>query len=440
MYRSEINERSPMRVFERSMHGGLGRGNVGVIAARAGVGKTPMLVQIGLDDLLRERKVLHLSHEHAVDHVRAYYDEIFHDLAVWKHLEDPERVRLDIERSRLIFSHLGQAKQAPPSLRGGSTSVARILETVTFAREIAHFHPDIVIIDGFDLSGPGMHDAFRALHKLARDLSAEVWISVQTPEGPGTGGVLPALEKVYADIAVVVYLESGRDAVSLRLLKDHDNKDLADFHLRLDPHSMRIVDQDVRSSSDRPKDPRRFRMHSGGARGAEAEFGACAERWGMQEVNYSFPGHKFRERTRGVVELTDAELRQGDFSLVYVSKRLGRVLSEIPLVRNILQTIWYQINGASQVFVIGTIQEDGHVRGGTGWGAELARLWKKPVFVFDQAKDSWFAWSGSKWEPCQNPPVVTRENFAGIGTQNLTDDGKRAIQELFARSFGAPAA
>jgi hypothetical protein len=439
MYRSEINERSPMRVFERSMHGGLGRGNVGVIAARTGVGKTPMLVQIGLDDLLRERKVLHLSHEHAVDHVRAYYDEIFHDLAVWKHLEDPERVRLDIERSRLIFSHLGHVKQAPRSLRGGATSVARILETVAFARSIANFSPDVVIIDGFDLTGPGMHEAFKALHKLAMELAAEVWISVQTPEGPLDGGVLPALEKVYPDIGVVVYLEAGRDAVSLRLLKDHDNKDLADLHLRLDPHSMRILEQDVRPSSDRPKDPRRFRLSSGGARGAEAAFGACAERWGMTEVNYSFAGHKFRERTRGVVELSEDELRQGDFSLVYVSKRLNRVLSEIPLVRNILQTIWYQINGASQVFVVGAIQEDGCVRGGTGWGAELARLWKKPVFIFDQEKKAWFAWSGSKWEPCATAPVVSRESFAGIGTLNLTEDGRRAIQELFARSFGPPA-
>ena len=70
MYRKEVNERSPMRVFEKSMHGGLGRGNVGVVAAKTGVGKTPLLVQIALDDLMRDRRVLHISHEHAVDHVR----------------------------------------------------------------------------------------------------------------------------------------------------------------------------------------------------------------------------------------------------------------------------------------------------------------------------------------------------------------------------------
>ena len=139
-------------------------------------------------------------------------------------------------------------------------------------------------------------------------------------------------------------------------------------------------------------------MHSGGSKGAESAFGECAERWGMNEVNYSFDGHRFLERKRGVVVLSEEDLAKGDFSLVYVSKRLGRVLSEIPLVRSVLQTIWYQVNAASQVFVIGAIQDDGTVRGGTGWGAELARLWKKPLFVFDQQKRGWFRWSGKSWE------------------------------------------
>src|SRR6187549_1965277 len=115
MYRKDVNERSPMRVFEKSMHGGLGRGNVGVVASRAGVGKTALLVQIALDDLLRDRKVLHISHEHAVDHVRAYYDEIFHDLAGHMKLAEPEAVRVDIEKNRMIYSHIGHAKNEPPS-------------------------------------------------------------------------------------------------------------------------------------------------------------------------------------------------------------------------------------------------------------------------------------------------------------------------------------
>ena len=39
MYRKEVNRSSPLRILERSIHGGLGPGNLGVVMARAGVGK-----------------------------------------------------------------------------------------------------------------------------------------------------------------------------------------------------------------------------------------------------------------------------------------------------------------------------------------------------------------------------------------------------------------
>ncbi|MGC4063590.1 MAG: hypothetical protein QM784_02870 [Polyangiaceae bacterium] len=126
------------------------------------------------------------------------------------------------------------------------------------------------------------------------------------------------------------------------MLKDHDNNELSSLNLRLDMPTMRVIDEDVPPITERPRDPRRFRLVSGGSRGAEAEFGACAERWGMAEVNYSFDGHRILERQRGVVVLTEQELNQGDFSLVYASKRLNRQLTDIPLVRNVLKTIWHQ--------------------------------------------------------------------------------------------------
>jgi len=437
MYRKEVNERSPMRVFEKSMHGGLGRGNVGVVAARTGVGKTPLLVQIALDDLMRDRRVLHISHEHAVDHVRAYYDEIFHELAVASRLENPEAVKLDVERHRLIYSLMAQASTAPPSLRGGRSSLSRILETVEFAREVAHFEPDVIVIDHFDFAHAG-EDAAATLAKLAKDLDVELWLSVHCDTLPKpTSEMPPPLDRFEQSFSVVVFLQTERNVVRLRLLKDHDSKALADLHLRLDSHTMRVIEEDVPPASERPRDPRRFRLISGGNKGAEAEFGACAEKWGMTEVNYTFDGHRLLERNRGVVQLSAVDLKKGDFSLVNASRRLNRTLSEIPLVRSILQTIWHQITNASQVFVVGTIQEDKTVRGGTGWGAELARLWKKPLYVFDQTKRSWFRWSGTAWE-ISGQPTITSEAFAGIGTQNLTEDGREAIRDLFLRSFGDP--
>src|SRR6187431_1157607 len=204
MYRKEVNERSPMRVFEKSMHGGLGRGNVGVVASRPGVGKTALLVQIALDDLLRDRKVLHISHEHAVDHVRAYYDEIFRDLAVTSKLDDPAGVKLDVERNRLLYSHVTQAANGPPSERGGRSSIANILHAVVFARDVAHFEPDVIILDGFDLQHAG-HEALAALSKLAAERSVELWLSANVEAASSKPGVLPApLDRFASALDVVV--------------------------------------------------------------------------------------------------------------------------------------------------------------------------------------------------------------------------------------------
>jgi hypothetical protein len=426
-----------MRVFEKSMHGGLGRGNVGVVASVPGMGKTPLLVQIALDDLLRDRKVLHISHENTVDHVRTFYTEVFHDLCVVSQLSDPSHVMLDVERNRMIFSLLSDHDSAPQSQRGGRTSIGRIQEVVKFACEVAHFRPDVVIIDGFDLVR-GSDQALVALGGMAKELDAELWLSANT-DAPKDHQLPVPLDGVSSHLGVVVFLEPENDVVRLRLLKDHDNEDLEDLHLRLDLPTMRVIDDDLPPITERPRDPKRFRLISGGSRGAEAEFGACAERWGMAEVNYSFDGHRVLERERGVVVLSPAELNQGDFSLVYASKRLNRQLTDIPLVRNVLKTIWHQITNATQVFAIGLIQDDNTVRGGTGWGVELARLWKKPLFVFDQERRSWFRWGGAAWEMTP-PPSITAETFAGVGTQSLTEEGRKAIYDLYLRSFGEPAA
>ena len=46
MVRSELNKRSPLRVFEKSINGGVGKGHIGVLASKKGVGKTACLVHI----------------------------------------------------------------------------------------------------------------------------------------------------------------------------------------------------------------------------------------------------------------------------------------------------------------------------------------------------------------------------------------------------------
>jgi hypothetical protein len=177
-------------------------------------------------------------------------------------------------------------------------------------------------------------------------------------------------------------------------------------------------------------------LYSGGAPGAEAEFGAQAERFGIDEVNFAFEGHT-HARTRGLRILNHEELKAGDVSLVYISKLLNRRYIDSPTLRKVLQSIWYQINHGQEIFVIGTILEDDTVKGGTGWGAEFAKLCNKPLYVFDQDRAQWFTWNQQAWVTCgrHNDPLIRHPHFTGTGTRVLTDAGQRAIADLFNRSF-----
>ena len=179
-------------------------------------------------------------------------------------------------------------------------------------------------------------------------------------------------------------------------------------------------------------------LFSGGAAGAEAAFGASAEAHGVEEVNFTFDGHKIA-RQRGVRVLNHEELQAGDVSLEYVSRLMHRRFADAPTIRKVLQTLWYQVNNGQEIYVIGTILEDGTVRGGTGWGAEFAKLCNKPLHVFDQDKNAWFTWTGEDWQKrsSTDAPLITHPHFTGTGTRTLKDNAKRAIDLLFSRSFGA---
>jgi hypothetical protein len=178
-----------------------------------------------------------------------------------------------------------------------------------------------------------------------------------------------------------------------------------------------------------------FILFSGGAAGAEAEFGACAERHGIEEVNFTFDGHKIA-RQRGVRVLNHEELQSGDVSLEYVSRLMHRRYTDSPTIRKVLQTLWYQVNNGQEIYVVGAILDDGTVRGGTGWGAEFAKLCNKPLFVFDQEKDRWFEWTGSDWKALTaEGPAITHPHFTGTGTRQIRENAKRAIEVLFTKSF-----
>ncbi len=432
MYRKEVNEQSPLRILEKSIHGGLGVGNLGVVMARAGVGKTACLVQIGLDDLMREKAVLHVSLEHTVEHVMSWYDALFHDLVLRKDLDDVETAHDVLQKNRVIQSFADHDLWPD-----------RLEQAANTFREHMNFNPAAILVDGYpwelhtEAENAATLGAFKAYAKV---IGAELWMTAQThrvdSDDHPTEICSPCAD--YENlIDVALFLEPLGQDISLRLLKDHGESVVPDTHLLLHPDTLSITEEgETREPIKLPTGA--FTLLSGGARGAEAEFGACAEKWGLMELNFSFEGRKI-ERTRGVVRLTDEELKQGAVSPVYMRAHLHREFPETPTFQRMLQTIWHQVNSASEVFVIGRLLDDKTIKGGTGWAAELGRHWGKRVYVFDQEKKAWFTWDNDDWARLDESPRIVARRFTGSGTRNLSDSGRTAIRELFEHSFGPTA-
>jgi len=176
-------------------------------------------------------------------------------------------------------------------------------------------------------------------------------------------------------------------------------------------------------------------LYSGGLQGAESYFGEMAEKWGIREVNFSFEG-RVPARNRNVVQLSDEDLKRGDISMELASKMMKRSYYESEKIRKVLQAIFHMVNNGHQVFVVGTIQDDNTVKGGTGWAVELAKLFNRPVYVYGQVRKGWYTWRHGEWVP--EVPRIEHETFVGSGTRHLTEEGRLAIAKLFEDSFGKP--
>jgi len=231
MLRKEITERSPLRVLEQSIHGGLGRGSLGVVLARPGVGKTAFLVGVALDGLLRGRCVLHVSLEHSVEKALAFYEEIFADLAHEQALEDVWEVRLEMERNRRIHAYLD-----------GSFSVDKLRQALDFKREYTDFEPTKILIDGLDFAAleSGTLEALRA---LARDVDAELWLSAVTHRDAATDerGIPEPISRLAGSLDVILSMAHDGSSVHVKVLKDHDSAEVTDLKLALDPTTMLLV-------------------------------------------------------------------------------------------------------------------------------------------------------------------------------------------------------
>jgi hypothetical protein len=234
MVKSELVKRSPLRILEKSLHGGLEAGGVGVIAARKGTGKTACLVHLATDKLFQGKHVIHVSFASRTDHIISWYEDIFREIAKKRELENAMTVHDDIIKHRVIMN-----------FNQDGVSAAQLIRSLRSMVTDGQFAADAIVVDGYDFER-GKPETLNSLREFASELGVEVWFSASIhrddPRVDEHG--VPALLAPFIDsIGVLITLQPGNERVKLSLVKDHERFVTEDLHLMLDPKSLLIAEE-----------------------------------------------------------------------------------------------------------------------------------------------------------------------------------------------------
>ena len=213
----QLNSVSPLRVFEEAINGGLGKGNLGVIVSRHGVGKTACLVHLATDKLFKGESVIHVSFSGNVEHV----------------LDDATMVYNSILANRVVMNF--SQEQVP---------IDKVLSSLESLISQGSFNADAILFDGYKLTIADEEDIIK-IKDFAKKMNLEVWFSV-SPVRPDVvydeHGVPNTLLKYYdlIDVLVALRYDDKIDKVVMTVVRAHHEDVPKPMGVNLDPKTMLI--------------------------------------------------------------------------------------------------------------------------------------------------------------------------------------------------------
>ncbi len=230
MTEKSMTDRSPVRIFERTIGGGLGEGNLGVVLSRPGVGKTAFLIGLAVDHLLQGKKVLYISTKESVEHINDFFEQIFQAMAETLSFDDVAQRQLRMERNRHI--HVYNRK---------TFSVEKLEQAVGFLDDAMGFSPDMVIMDGTPRFENTEKWELENIKALTAKWGAELWASSNThreDQELDERGVPTSVARFDDLVSVIVDLMPEKEHIKVKVIKEHDNQEIAQVQLEVDPRTM----------------------------------------------------------------------------------------------------------------------------------------------------------------------------------------------------------
>lgn len=183
-------------------------GQLGAICARAGIGKTSFLVQLGIYAMARGKKVLHISLDEPVTKINLWYSEVFAPMASRNRVPLANQAWETILPNRLIMT-----------LQLDGFTVPRLEERLADLIEQNIFRPDTLVIDGLPFKTERI--ILEDLKALAERMGMNTWFTVTTHrhEDPLPDGMPPQLDGVQDLFGTVIQMVPEQEVVRLNILK-----------------------------------------------------------------------------------------------------------------------------------------------------------------------------------------------------------------------------
>ena len=228
MGKEDLIASNPLRVLGLDRKAEEGKQSLGLVMARAGLGKTAILVQIALDSMIRGNRVLHVSTGESIEKTRDRYDDILALTLKDYSVED----LAEIGQKRMIMT-----------FRENVFSRAVLEERL---QDLIHqdiFKPNCLIIDGYDFDGNG-RQAMEELKQLMADLGISViWFSAvshRDDDRVSADGVPAPCHSIDDLFDVVLLINPDDEMMKLDILKCAYCEVEPGTTLMLDPSSMLI--------------------------------------------------------------------------------------------------------------------------------------------------------------------------------------------------------
>ena len=205
MEKKDLIAHSPVRYFDNATSAALKDGEMGLVTAKKGLGKTSILVQFGIDSLLNDKALVHVSFDQQSSNVIAWYSSVMAEIAKKKNFNLDE-VSEEIVRNRTILNFNQETFTLP-----------KVVNTLKALKE-GGITIAAVVVDGLDLAKTSADD-LKVFADFVKTEKMTAWFSY-TNEAATLKDTLDAAK--LDSFATVAHLAASGNLLSLTVLKNGD--------------------------------------------------------------------------------------------------------------------------------------------------------------------------------------------------------------------------